>query len=146
MDLVEAKMKLQELDNAENYYLNEKEIIQSIVLPKGIQITPDKISGGKRVDKMLKYVEMLDETEIDKILTIINRKKKNLMNYIDNELIRIGEYQPLAKKIYDLRYDKDYKENHNGKLRSFTKIGNITGYSSSQCCRILQRMLSKRNV
>ena len=67
------------------------------------------------------------------------------MNYIEEELKIIGEYSNLERKIYDLRYDNNYIKEH-GKKRPFTQISNITGYSSSQCCRILQKMLSKRTV
>ena len=67
------------------------------------------------------------------------------MNYIEEELKIVGEYNNLEKKIYDLRYDEAYIK-ENGKKRSFRLIGNLVGYSDMQCIRILQKMLSKRNV
>ena len=145
MNLIEAKKKLQHLEIEEQYWLNEKENIKSLVMPKGIQITADKVNGGKREDRMTKYVELLEDKQIDETLDYIYKRKRNLMNYIEEELKIIGEYNQLERKIYDLRYDQDYIK-ANGKKRPFTQIGNITGYSSSQCCRILQRMLSRRNV
>ena len=60
MNLIDAKRELQQLENEEIYWLNEKENIKSLVMPKGIDITPDKISGGKREDRMLKYAELGD--------------------------------------------------------------------------------------
>lgn len=146
MNLIDAKKELQQLENEENYWLNEKENIKSLVLPKGIQITADKVEGGKREDRMLKYTELLEDKRIDETLEYIYKKKRNLMNYIEEELKIIGEYGALERKIYDLRYNQDYMKEHKGKKMSFQKIGNITGYSSSQCCRILQKMLSRRNV
>lgn len=145
MNLIDAKKELQQLENEENYWLNEKENIKSIVIPKGMQITADKIEGGKREDRMLKYVELLDDKKIDETLDYIYKRKRNVMNYIEEELKIIGEYSNLERKIYDLRYDNNYIKEH-GKKRPFTQISNITGYSSSQCCRILQKMLSKRTV
>ena len=68
------------------------------------------------------------------------------MNYIEKELETIGEYDTLKRRIYELRYDGEYQKEHNGKQRSFKEIGEKVGYSASQCNRILQKMLSKRNV
>jgi hypothetical protein len=146
MNLIDAKRELQQLENEEIYWLNEKENIKSLVMPKGIDITPDKISGGKREDRMLKYAELLDDKKIDETLDYIYKRKRNIMNYIENELKIVGEYSNLERKIYDLRYDSIYIKEHKGKKRPFSQISNITGYSSSQCCRILQKMLSRRSV
>lgn len=146
MNLIDAKKELQQLENEENYWLNEKETLKSLVIPKGIQITPDKVSGGKREDRMLKYVELLDNKKIDETLDYIYKRKKNIMNYIEEELKIIGEYGVLENQIYELRYDHDYMKEHNGKKRTFRAIGTQLGFSASQCCRILQKMLKKRNV
>ena len=146
MNLIDAKKELQQLENEETYWLNEKENLKSLVMPKGIDITPDKVSGGKREDRMLKYAELLDDKKIDETLDYIFKRKRNVMNYIENELKIVGEYSHLEKRIYDLRYNQEYIQEHKGKKMTFQQIGNITGYSSSQCCRILQKMLSRRNV
>lgn len=145
MNLIDAKKELQQLENEENYWLNEKETLKNLVLPKGIEITPDKVSGGKREDRMLKYVELLDDKKIDETLDYINKRKRNIMNYIEEELKIVGEYNKLEKRIYELRFDEEYIK-ENGKKRSFRLIGNMVGYSDMQCIRILQKMLSKRNV
>ena len=146
MNLIDAKRELQQLENEEIYWLNEKENIKSLVMPKGIDITPDQRSGGKREDRMLKYADLLDYKKIDETLDYIYKRKRNIMNYIENELKIVGEYSNLERKIYDLRYDSIYIKEHKGKKRPFSQISNITGYSSSQCCRILQKMLSRRSV
>lgn len=146
MNLIDAKKELQQLENEETYWLNEKENIKSLVMPKGINITPDKVNGGKREDKMLKYTELLDDKKIDETLDYIWKRKRNIMNYIEVELKIIGEYSNLEQKIYELRYDQEYMKSHKGKKRPFRQIGNIVGYSDMQCIRILQKMLSKRNV
>lgn len=146
MNLIDAKKELQQLENEETYWLNEKENIKSLVMPKGINITPDKVNGGKREDKMLKYAELLDDKKIDETLDYIWKRKRNIMNYIEVELKIIGEYSNLEQKIYELRYDQEYMKSHKGKKRPFRQIGSIVGYSDMQCIRILQKMLSKRNV
>lgn len=146
MNLIDAKKQLQELENEEIFWLNEKELIKSIVLPRSMELTADKVSGGKRIDKNLKYVELLDDKKIDETLDYIYKRKRNIMNYIEEELKIIGTYGLLEQKIYDLRYDEDFIKEHNGKKRPFREIGEVVGFSASQCCRILQKMLSRRNV
>lgn len=146
MNLIEAKKELQQLENEETYWLNEKESIKSLVMPKGIQITADKVSGGIREDRMLKYTELLDDKKIDETLDYIWKRKRNIMNYIETELKIIGEYNNLEQKIYELRYDQEYMKQNKGKKRPFRQIGNIVGYSGMQCNRILQKMLNKRDV
>lgn len=146
MNLIDAKRELQQLENEENYWLNQKEALKSLVLPKGIEITPDKVSGGKREDRMLKYVELLDDKKIDETLDYIHKRKRNVMNYIDEELKITGEYGMLETKIYSLRYDPTYIKENKGRKKPFWKIGQEVGFSASQCCRILQKMLNRRNV
>lgn len=146
MNLIEAKKELQQLENEETYWLNEKESIKSLVMPKGIQITADKVSGGIREDRMLKYTELLDDKKIDETLDYIWKRKRNIMNYIETELKIIGEYNNLEQKIYELRYDQEYMKQNKGKKRPFRQIGNMVGYSGMQCNRILQKMLNKRDV
>ena len=60
MTLREAQEQLKKLDNEYKYWLNEKEIAMSIVLPKATDIRNEVVDGGKRADKMLKYVEILE--------------------------------------------------------------------------------------
>lgn len=146
MNLIDAKRELQQLENEENYWLNEKESIKSLVLPKGIQITADKVQGGKREDSMLKYAELLDDKKIDETLDYIYKRKRNIMDYIENELKIIGEYDNLQRRIYELRYDQLYMKDNKGKKRPFRQIGIIVGYSGMQCNRILQKMLNRRDV
>ena len=100
MNLIEAKKEVKLLENQYNYWLNEKENLKSLVLPKGIQITPDKVNGGKREDRMLTYVELLDDKKIDETLEYITRRKRNLEHFIEEELKILGEYNTLEKMKY----------------------------------------------
>lgn len=146
MNLIDAKRELQQLENEETYWLNKKENLKSLVYPKGVELVPDKVSGGKREDRMLKYAELLDDEKIDETLEYIKKEKRNLMDYIEEELRITKQYGIIEQRIYDLRYDNKYIEENNGKKRPFWLIGNEVGFSASQCCRILQKMLRKRNV
>lgn len=136
MTLLEAQEQLKKLDNEYKYWLNEKEIAQSILLPKSFDIKNEIVDGGKREDKMLKYIEILEEKQIDETLEYIFKKQKNLMNYIEEELKIIGQYNLIEKRIYELRQEKIH----------WWKIGNIVGLSERQCRRIYSKMIKKRNI
>ena len=133
----DAEEQLKKYENRERYLLNKIENIRSLVLPKGISIEPEKIPSTKRVDKNLEYVIQLEDVE--KELKYIRKEMKNLMNYIENELKIRNEYNTLARRIYDLRNDKEYLRVHN-KPMPFWKIGQLVGYSRPQCQRIYQKM------
>ena len=81
----EAEEELKKYENRERYLLNKIENIRSLVLPKGISIEPDKIPSTKRVDKNLEYVSQLEDVE--KELAYVRKEIKNLMKYIEQELI-----------------------------------------------------------
>lgn len=135
MSLKEAQEELEKLDNEYKYWLNEKEIAMSIVLPKATDIRGEVVDGGKRTDKMLKYAEILEDKQIDETIEYIFKKQQNLMNYIEEELKIIGKYSLIEKRIYDLRQQKV----------QWWKIGNIVGLSERQCRRIYKKMTGKRN-
>lgn len=136
MTLKEAQEQLKRLDNEYKFWLNEKEIALSIVMPKAVAIQGEVVDGGTRIDKMLKYFELLDEKQIDQTLDYIHNKQQNLMNFIDEELKISGQYKEIEKKIYDLRNEKT----------PWWKVANIVGFSDRQCKRIYSRMIKRRNV
>jgi hypothetical protein len=135
--LREAEEELKKYENRERYLLNKIENIRSLVLPKGISIEPDKIPSTKRVDKNLEYVSQLEEVE--KELKYIRKEMKNLIEYIEGELKIRNEYNTLERRIFDLRNDKEYLRIHN-KPMPFWKIGQLVGYSKSQCHHIYQKI------
>lgn len=145
MNLREAQEELKKLDNEYKYWLGEKEIALSIVLPKATDIKEEVVDGGKRVDKMLKYIELLESKQIDQTLDYIHKKQQNLMNYIENELKIIGQFSYIEKRIYDLRNDSEYIRTHN-KPMPFWIIGNQMGLSDRHVRRIYSKLVNKRNV
>ena len=90
MNLKEANIQLEKLDNEYNYWLEQKEIILSLVTPKSTEIKQEIIHGGKREDRMIKYMELEEEKQINNTLDYIFRKKQSLMTWIENELKIIG--------------------------------------------------------
>ena len=65
MTIKEANNKLEKIDNDIEYWLKEKEIELSNVLPKAVDITKERVAGGKREDRFFKYAEALEHKKID---------------------------------------------------------------------------------
>ena len=103
MTLKEANKKLEELNNDYNYWLTEKEIAQSVVRPKSSDLTIEKVDGGTRIDKMLKYTEILEDKQINETLDYIFKRRKNIMNWIDNELKKMKKYGEVVELIVQLK-------------------------------------------
>lgn len=137
MTIREANYELMKLDNEYNYWLNEKERIKSLVVPKSTDIRPEKVDGGKREDRLVKYIELLDDKKIDETLDYIDKKRSNLMNWLDQELKIMEQYEPLKRKIIRLR-----EEEH----LSYEKIGIAVGYSTRHVIRIYKEAVGRRNI
>lgn len=137
MTIREANYELMKLDNEYNYWLNEKEQIKSLVVPKSTDIRLERVDGGKREDRLVKYVELLDEKKIDETLDYIDKKRINLMNWLDQELKIMEQYEPLKRKIIRLR-----EEEH----LSYEKIGIAVGYSTRHVIRIYKEAVGRRNI
>lgn len=137
MTIKEANYELKRLENGYNYWLNEKEQIKSLVVPKSTDIRLERVDGGKREDRLVKYVELLDEKKIDETLDYIDKKRTNLMNWLDQELKIMEQYEPLKRKIIRLR-----EEEH----LSYEKIGIAVGYSTRHVIRIYKEAVGRRNI
>ena len=143
MTLREAQEKYKELEAVEEYWINKKELLESLVTPKSMNPSEEVVDGGKREDKMLIYVEQLDELKIKETLDYIKKEKKLTMKLITTLLKIRNEYQTLERKIYDLRNDPEYIRTHN-KPMPFWKIGQIVNYSRSQCHYIYNKLGQKK--
>lgn len=137
MTIKEANYELKRLDNEYNYWLNEKEQIKSLVVPKSTDIRLERVDGGKREDKLVKYAELLDDKKIDETLDYIDKKRNNLINWLNQELKIMEKYEPLKRKIIRLR-----EEEH----LSYEKIGIAVGYSTRHVIRIYKEAVGRRNI
>lgn len=144
MDLKTANKELEKLENEYNYWLKQKENLLTLVMPKATDIKPEIIQGGKREDRLLKYVELEDEKQINATLDYIWKRKSNLMNWLDKELKIMDKYNDLETKIYNLRNDEDYIRMH-GKKRPWFKIAATLGYTERHILRIYAKMMKKRD-
>lgn len=137
MTIKEANYELKKLDNEYNYWLNEKEQLKSLVYPKATDIRLEKVDGGKREDRLIKYAELLDDKKIDETLAYIEKRRNNLMNWLDNELKIMEEYEPLKRKIIRLKEEQNL---------SYEKIGLAVGYSERHVRRIYKNAVGRRDI
>lgn len=136
MTLKEANYEVERLENEYNYWLNEKEQLKSLIYPKSNDIVLEKVDGGKREDKLIKYIELLDDKKIDETLDYIDKRRTNLINWLNNELKIMEQYEPLKRKIIELKE----------KGLSYEKIGIVVGYSERHVRRIYKDTIGKRNI
>ena len=148
MTLKEARKELERLDNEYNYWLNEKENLLLLVTPKSTDIRPEMVDGGKRVDRLAKYVETMDEKKINETLDYINARKNNIMNYIDEELKILKKYNEVEQLIIHYKEDVLIKDTYSGKQREMTwdEIAKEVHYSRDYCRRIYRNYKKIRNV
>ncbi len=139
MTLKEANKQLEELDNEYNYWLNEKEKLLSLVMPKSTDIRKEIIDGGKRVDRLAQYVESLEEKQINETLDYIQARKENLMNWLDQELKILGKYNDAEQLIV-------YYKEIDTKPRTWIEISRLVKYSESHCKRIYKNYKHMRNI
>ena len=137
MTIKEANNKLEKIDHDIEYWLNEKELEISNVLPKALDTTKEIVNGGKRTDKFAKYV--IEVEPIDKILDTLYAQKKNLEEYIEKELHRLGKYREVEQLI--VYYKEQCLERY-----TWQQIAQRVYYSKEQCQRIYKRWKKERNI
>lgn len=148
MTLKEANEQLERLDNEYNYWLNEKENLLLLVMPKSTDIRPEKIEGGKRVDRLAQYVESMEEKQINQTLEYIHAKKSNLMDWIDKELKILEKYNEVEQLIVHYKEIEIIKDEYTGKSRELTweEIAKKVHYSKDYCRKIYRNYKQMRNI
>jgi len=146
MTLKEANEELEKLDNEYNYWLNEKERLSLLVSPKSMDIRPEMVEGGKRVDRLALYVESMDDKKINETLDYIQSRRLNLMNWIDNELNILKKYNEIEQLIVHYKEVAIIKDKYTGKQREMTweEIGKEVHYSKDYCRKIYRNYKYKK--
>lgn len=137
MTIKEANNKLEKIDNDIEYYLKQKEIEISNVMPKAVDTTKEIVKSGKRVDRFSQYV--IEIEEIDRELDKLYADKKNLENYIEKELHRLGKYREVEQLI--VYYKEQCIENF-----TWNQIAQRVYYSPAQCRNIYRKWKKERNI
>ncbi len=148
MTLKEANYELKKLENDYNYYLNEKEQLQCLVYPKANDIQLEKVSGGKKEDRLLKYVNLLDLKKIDETLDYIFKKQQNLIKWVENELKIMLEYGKVESAIIELKETGFIKDKNTGKYRELTweEIAAKVHWSKSFCRNVYRKYKKIRSI
>jgi hypothetical protein len=139
----EANDKIRHLENLKKAKEDERDVTFEKTQPKSSPMSGERVQGGAiRSDKFAdylieceepKYIELCKEIEVIKGLIDI------WCEYVENELKRIGEYEPLKAKIIEL---KDKKGKTWDEVFEY-----IQGkYSISQCRRIYKDYTGRRYI
>lgn len=137
MDLKQANNKIEKIDNEIEYWLKEKEISLSNVLPKGTDTTKENVKGGTREDKFARYVIKIEP--IDKKLDNLYAQKSNLERFVEKELRRLGKYREVEQLI--IYYKEQCLENY-----TWEEISRKVFYSKTQCRNIYRKWKGKRSI
>lgn len=131
LTLEEATKELEKLANDKLYWENRLEQIASLTMPKSTDIANERVDGGERIDKLLKYTELKEELAIDDTLKYIDDKIQSLNQWVEGELKRLDKYGETEKKIVYLREHKTVRDKYTNRIRKMTwrEIAKETHYS-----------------
>ena len=131
LTLENATKELEKLANDKIYWENRLEQIVSLTMPKSTDVANERVDGGTRIDKLLKYTELKEELAIDDTLNYIDGKILSLNQWIERELIRLDKYGETEKKVVYLREHKKVRDKYTNRLRKMTwrEIAKETHYS-----------------
>lgn len=131
LTLEEAAKELDKLANDKIYWENRLEQISSLIMPQSTNVANERVDGGERIDKLLKYTELKDELAIEDTLKYIDDKILSLNQWVERELIRLDKYGETEKKIVYLREHRKVRDKYTNRLRKMTwkEIAKETHYS-----------------
>lgn len=134
----EANNEINRITNLLNLYIDRKNLLFNKTQPKIADPNTDRVDGSMtREEKFFKYVYKCEYEQIDWWIEKLNIYIIALNNYVEAELKRIGEYEPLKAKIIKLREEKGMK---------WDDIAEATHYCRRQCINIYKNYTGKRNV
>lgn len=134
----EANNEINRVTNLLNLYIDRKNLLFNETQPKVADPNTDRVDGSMtREEKFFKYVYKCEDEQIDWWIEKLNIYIIALNNYVEAELKRIGEYEPLKAKIIKLREEKGMK---------WDDIAEATHYCRRQCINIYKNYTGKRNV
>ena len=133
----EANNQIMHLENLLAYWLGEKEIAFNNTQPQAIDPKVESIQGGRKENKFDKYLITCEAKDLDVKIYSIQNKISNLTKYVDNELMRLGEYDPIVKKVVELR-DK--------RGMTWNQIHLATRMCPSYCRKLYSKYTGKRFI
>lgn len=148
MNLKEANKELEKLENEYNYWLREKEQLLVLLGPRSTDIREERVDGGKRVDRLYKYIELEDEKKINATLDYIAKRKENLLKWINTELEILQKYGEVESAIIQLKENGIVRDKNTNKYREMTweEIANQVHWSRSFCRNVYRNYRKKRDI
>ena len=142
MTLKNANFEVEKLTNDLKRLLREKELLETMILPKSTNFDKIVVDGGSPVNLIEKYAELTELEkwkDLDKKIVETQDKIKNNMDWIDEELRILKKYDKVEQQIvyYKEIATKDY---------TWRDISNLVHYSESQCRRIYKKYKRKRDI
>lgn len=140
--LKEANFEVEKLTNELKRLLREKELLETMILPKSTNLDKMVVDGGIPVNLIEKYAELTELEKwknLDKKIITTQDKIKNNMDWIDEELKILEKYDKVEQLIvyYKEVATRDY---------TWFDISNLVHYSESQCRRIYKKYKRKRDI
>ena len=142
MTLKKANFEVEKLTNELKRLLREKEILETMILPKSINLDKIVVDGGSPVNLIEKYAELTELEkwkDLDKKIVETQDKIKSNMDWIDEELRILKKYDKVEQLI--VYYKEIATKNY-----TWRDISNLVHYSESQCKRIYKKYKRKRDI
>lgn len=142
MTLKKANFEVEKLTNELKRLLREKEILETMILPKSINLDKIVVDGGSPVNLIEKYAELTELEkwkDLDEKIVETQDKIKNNMDWIDEELRILKKYDKVEQLI--VYYKEIVTKNY-----TWRDISNLVHYSESQCKRIYKKYKRKRDI
>ena len=142
MTLKNANFEVEKLTNDLKRLLREKELLETMILPKSTNFDKIVVDGGSPVNLIEKYAELTELEkwkDLDKRIVETQDEIKSKMDWIDEELRILQKYDKVEQLIvyYKEIVPKDY---------TWRDIANLVHYSESQCRRIYRKYKRKRDI
>ena len=146
LTLNEATKELEKLENDKNYWENRLEQLVSLTMPHSTDVQNERVDGGVKIDKLLKYTELKEELDIDNTLKYINDKIDALNEWIQGELTRLDKYGETEKGIVYLREHKLVRDKYTNRMRKMTwqEIAKETHYSERAVRLFYKKSIKER--
>ena len=138
MNIEKANLRITEIDNEINNFLNKKEELMSEVLPKANTYEED-IVNMTRENKNKNLYYLIENEEIDKSIDYLYKEKEILTNFIDKELHRLKIYHEIETLII-------YYRDQQPKKYTWEAIAKKVSLSERQCRKIYKRIKNTRCI
>ena len=116
MTLELVSKEIEELENDLNFYQNRLESLKSLIYPGATDYKKEIVDGGKRIDKIYKYVEVENQQQLEVTIMYIKAKIKDLNDWKDKEIERLSKYGESVRLVVFLK-EKEFKTDYNGRKR-----------------------------